>query len=142
MIRGAAFAAAIAALFAVWGCAPDDDAIRADVQLLAMQGAEPQTATVERVARFGHRALASIEQGLHTADPPGRKNLILALRKIGDADAVPLLGHLARYDADPEVRREAAWTLRSWASAKDPRGERSRAALRTLDEASEREETG
>jgi hypothetical protein len=124
------------------GCAPDDDAIRADVQLLAIQGAEPSAAALDRVARFGRRALPSIEQALHTADPPGRKNLILALRRIGDADAVPLLGHLARYDAAPDVRREAAWTLRSWSTGKDARGDRARAELRTLDEAEEREEAG
>ena len=79
---------------------------------------------------------------MHTAEVPGRKNLVLALRKIGDADAVPLLRHIALFDPAPDVRVEAEWTLKTWAVAKDARGEKARAALRELDERRAREEAG
>jgi hypothetical protein len=47
--------------------------------------------------------------------------LILALRKIGDAEAVPRLGHMAEFEPNADVRREAEWTLRGWA-AEDGKG--------------------
>ena len=53
---------------------------------------------------------------MHTASPTGKKNLILALRKIGDVEAVPLLGHMAQFEPNADVRREAEWTLKSWAA--------------------------
>jgi HEAT repeats len=125
------------------GCSTDDDAIRADVQLVAMMPPEGSaTQAAERLAKHGRRALPPVEAALHTADVTGRKNLVLVLRKIGDPDAVSLLRHLALFDAAPDVRREAEWTLKTWAAGKDARGERSRAALREIDERREREEAG
>jgi hypothetical protein len=125
------------------GCARDDDAIRADVQLLALlDGEAGQSAAAERLVRHGRRALPSVEAALHTAEPPGRKNMILVLRRIGDPDAVPLLRHVALFDAALDVRREAEWTLKSWAAGQDGRAERARAALRELDERRAREEAG
>jgi HEAT repeat protein len=134
------FLAAVAAV----GCEDDDEAIRGEVQslVLAAGTGTPATAAAERLARHGRRALPAVEAALHTAEPAGRKNLILALRKIGDGDAAPLLRHVALFDPAPDVRREAEWTLRSWAAGRDARGERARAALRELDERREREEAG
>jgi hypothetical protein len=79
-----------------------------------------------------------------TASPAGRKNLILALRRIGDVEAVPLLRQVALYDVAADVRREAGWTLRQWAAgpAGEERADKARAAVRALDEASGSEESG
>lgn len=123
-------------------CENDDDAIRAEVQGLTLLEGSPSLAAAERLSRHGRRALAPIEAALHTADVSGRKNLLLAVRKIGDGDAVPLLRHLALYDAAPDVRREAEWTLRGWAGAADARGEKARAAVRQLDEQHGRSDAG
>jgi len=87
-----------------------------------------------RLARHGRRALPFIEAGLHTAEPPGRRNLVAALRRIGDAEAAPLLLHITAYDAVPTVRTDARAVLEEWATASDPRGDRARAALRRLTE--------
>ena len=99
-------------------------------------------AATERLVPHGRRAIVIIEAALHTAQPPGRKNLIVALRRIHDADAVPLLRHFAVFDASPDVRTEARWTLEQWALEKGELGAKSRAALRTVDELKGREEAG
>ena len=120
----------------------DDDRIRVEVQQLALAQGEAANAGAQRLARFGRRAIPNIEASLHTADVPGRKNLVMALRRIGDVEAVPLLLHLAAYDAAPDVQREASWTLKGWAQGTDARAEKAREALRQLDDAQGREEAG
>ena len=62
----------------------------------------------------------------------------------GDVEAVPLLGHMAQFEPNADVRREAEWTLRGWADdakAKE-RAERAKAALRTIEEARGTQEAG
>jgi hypothetical protein len=134
----------VAALLVAACSSSADDEIRAQVTLLVSQEGAAARAAADALARHGRRAIPTVESALHTAAPPARKNLILALRKIGDVEAVPLLGHVALYDAAPDVRREAEWTLRDWAAGPpgDPRAERARAALRALDEGRKREEAG
>jgi hypothetical protein len=139
IVRACSMAALLASCS---GGAGDEEAMRAEAQVLSQAQGEAAPASAERIARFGRRAIPSIEAALHTAEPSGRKNLILGLRRIGDAEAVPLLGHLAAWDAAPDVRREAEWTLKSWASGKDARATRAAAALRALDELREREGSG
>ncbi len=94
----------------------------------------------ERLGADGRRALPAIEGALHGASEPGRKNLILALRRIGDGEAVPLLRQLALYDKSASVRREAEWTLQQWSLGSDERALKARAALRVIDELRGREE--
>ena len=117
------------------GCGKDVDAdIHAHVAVVANdEGAEAFSAA-SYLTRYGRRALPTIEGAMHSASAAGRKNLIMALRKIGDAEAVPLLRHLAIYDAAPDVRREARWTLKEWAMGSDARAKKARTALRALDE--------
>jgi HEAT repeat protein len=119
-----------------------DDDVRAQVTLLLNQEGAPARAASERLVHYGRRAIPTIEAAMHTASPSGRKNLILALRQIGDEEAIPLLRHIAAYEADPDVRREAEWTLKKWAQESGPRAEKARAALRAVDEARSREEAG
>ena len=144
--RGRGFWLGLATLVAVvvtlGGCTRDDDLIRVEVQKLTLAEGEAANATAERLTRHGRRALPSIEAAMHTADEHGRKNLVLALRRLGDVESVPLLLHLGAYDPSPDVRREAVWTLKTWAAANDARAQKSREAVRRLDEILQSEETG
>jgi hypothetical protein len=132
-------------LMALAGCGDRDEAdIRADVTLLSNhEGAIAATAT-EHIARIGKRAIPTIEAALHTASPPGKKNLVAALRKIGDVEAIPLLRHIATFEPNDEVRREADWTLKQWAgeTGNQARAAAARAAVRAVEEARDAEQAG
>jgi hypothetical protein len=125
-------------------CNDVDDDIRASVTVLCNHEGIPATSAAERLERYGKRAIPTIEAAMHTASPVGRKNLILALRRIGDPDSIALLGHIAVFDGSPDVRREAEWTLKGWAAdAKKPeRAARAKAALLKADETRHAEEAG
>jgi HEAT repeat protein len=123
-----------------------DGEIRARVAILVgHEGAQVEQAANE-LARYGKRSIVTLEAALHTAKPPGRKNIILALRRVGDEEAVPLLAHLAQHDGAPDVRREARFTLETWAKEtgrqQNSRAEKARAAIRRLDEETNAEEAG
>jgi hypothetical protein len=83
----------------------------------------------KRLAEHGRKALVQIETALHTATLSGRLNLIGAIEAIGDAEAVPILRHLAVYDPKDEARRAAEALLTQWADKAGPRGGASRTAL-------------
>ena len=121
-----------------------EDDIRAHVTFAIKQEGKTATDAAEYLSRYGRRAIPTIEAAMHTASPAGKKNLILALRKIGDAEAVPLLRHIALFDPSVDVQREAEWTLKQWAAgaAADPRTEKARAAVRAIDEHRGTEEAG
>jgi hypothetical protein len=133
-------------LLLVAGCSDSsaDDDIRAHVTFAIKQEGKVATDAAEYLQRYGRRAIPTIEAAMHTATPEGKKNLILALRKIGDVEAVPLLRHVALFDPSRDVQREAEWTLKSWAAgaAGEPRTEKARAALRAIDEQRGSEEAG
>jgi hypothetical protein len=133
-----------ALLVAVPACNDTDDDIRANVTLLCNHEGALATAAADHLTRYGRRAIPTIEAAMHTATATGKKNLILALRKIGDDDAVPLLGHIARFEPNADVRREAEWTLRQWAGDdKTPaRATKSKQAVRTIEEANGVEDAG
>jgi HEAT repeat protein len=121
-----------------------EDDIRAHVTIAVNYEGTQAVQAAEYLARYGKKAIPTIESAMHTASPPARKNLILALRRIGDVESVPLLRHIALYDPAPDVRREAGWTLKQWAAGKsgEPLTEKARAAVRALDEAQGSEEPG
>jgi hypothetical protein len=126
------------------GCSDVDDDVHANVTLLCNHEGTLAQAAADHLQHYGKRAIPTIEAAMHTASVPGRKNLILALRRIGDVDAVPLLAHIAITDGSPDVRREAEWTLKSWAAdtkATD-RAARAKAALRANEEQVGAEEAG
>jgi hypothetical protein len=124
------------------GCSRGDRALQDDVTIVASQEGTVVEQAIARVARRGRRALPPIETALHTASAEGRLNLILALRRIGDIDAVPLLRHLALHDAEDGVRKEAEFTLRQWASSGGARADAARAALRAVEEERKSEQKG
>ncbi len=70
-------------------------------------------ATARLVAR-GRNALPQIETALHTAPVKGRLNLLLALERIADPDALAVLRHFAVYDPAPEVRAACEAILGRW----------------------------
>lgn len=133
-----------ACLLLTAACNDVDDDVHANVTLLCNHEGTLAQAAADHLQRYGKRAIPTIEAAMHTASVPGRKNLILALRRIGDVDAVPLLAHIAITDGSPEVRREAKWTLEQWAAdGKTPgRADRARAALRANEEQLGAEEAG
>jgi hypothetical protein len=65
-----------------------------------------------KVVAFGTYALPDIEQEMHGAPIKGRLRLLDALRRIGSAEAVPLLDFLIRVDTDDAVRKEAGKVVR------------------------------
>ena len=115
-MRLRSFALCALLVAAAAACKDNDDDICANVPLLCDHEGALATAAAEHLARYGRRAIPTIEAAMHTATPAGKKNLVMALRKIGDAEAVPLLGHMAQFEPSPDVRREAAWTLKQWAA--------------------------
>jgi hypothetical protein len=126
------------------GCNDVDDDVHANVTLLCNHEGTLAQAAADHLQRYGKRAIPTIEAAMHTASVPGRKNLILALRRIGDVDAVPLLGHIAVTDGSPDVRREAEWTLKQWAADDKAavRAARAKSVLRANDEQRGAEEAG
>lgn len=124
------------------GCARDDEAVRREVQRLALAEGDDARAQAERVARRGRPALPSIEAVLHTSDERGRRNLVAAVREMRDIEAVPLLGHIAVYDAAESVRQAAEATLRSWVQQPGPLADKARAAVRRVEELRGRQEAG
>jgi len=97
---------------------------------------------IQRLRRYGHAALPPIEAALPKASPTGRLNLVMALRRLGDPEAIPLLKHLALRNEVDVVRLEAEVTLRTWARGADQRAARARAAVRQIEERQGRGQTG
>ncbi|HEX2569542.1 MAG TPA: HEAT repeat domain-containing protein [Polyangia bacterium] len=128
--------ASLALALLLTACRDDPDALRGDVQIVVAHEGEMMQAATRRLVRHGVAALPPIEAALHTADESGREHLVYALREIGEAEAIPLLRHIALHDAAEGVRREALLTLEQWAAAKDQeaRARRARAAVREIQE--------
>ncbi len=134
---------AVALVAAAAACSDNlaDARARADVEALAkIEGVGLEKVTA-RVAAHGRRAILHVETALHDASVEGRLNLIAALRRIGDAEAIPLLEHRALRDEDERVRVEAEFTLRKWLTGEGARAAAARRALRRIEEA-RRDESG
>ncbi len=117
-------------------------AVRRAVQIASTEEGEIATRAAAELGARGKGALQEIETALHTASPAGRRNLVVALRRTGAAEAAPLLGHLAAYDVDDAVRLEARWTLKLWGASGGDRGAAAKEALRRADEVRGSEGTG
>jgi HEAT repeat protein len=146
-VRGAAVAllSIFGTIFILGACSRDADErkIHDDVDILTSQEGQLAEDAANRLAKnYGVRAIPSIETAMHTANPPGRLNCIMALRRIGHPDAIPLLRHRAIYDEEEGVRKEAEITLRQWAGGTDDRANKARTALRAIEEAQHEEHKG
>jgi hypothetical protein len=89
---------------------------------------------MERLAVYRRRAIPQVETALHTAAPTGRLHLVMALEKIGDEEAIPVLRHVAIYDVKPEVRQAAEAVVARWAGdgAAAARAQRARLAQQEI----------
>jgi len=116
--------------------------IRDEVAIVAGREGALAERSIEELRRYGRDAIPQIEAALPKAKPTGQLNLVMALRRLGDPEAIPLLRHLALRNETEAVRIESEVTLRSWARGTGPRAERARAALRQIEEAQGRGSQG
>ena len=116
--------------------------IRDEVEIIAAREGALAERSMEELKRYGRDAIPQIEAALPKASAVGQLNLIMALRRLGDPEAIPLLRHVVLRNETEAVRIEAEVTLRSWAKGTDSRAERARAALRSIEEAQGRGNTG
>jgi hypothetical protein len=140
----ALFPLVLAGSLAVSGCEDlDRDAaydhgleIGSAVQLVATTQGELAEQAMRRLLPFGRAVLPYLEAALHTATPIGRKRIVMALRRLGLAEAAPLLAHIGAYDEDQTAAREAVRTLSLWASERHDsrRGAAARQVLHKVDE--------
>lgn len=103
--------------------------LKASIELLVTTKGEVEEQALRTLAAHGRAALPSLEAVLHRTDPSARRAAVMALRRLGFAETVPLLGHVAQFDADRTVRREARTVLERWAALRGPRGESAQTAL-------------
>jgi hypothetical protein len=116
--------------------------IRDEVEIIVAREGTLAERSIEELRRYGRDAIPEIEAAFPKAKPVGQLNLVMALRRLGDPEAIPLLRHLVLRNETEAVRIEADVTLRSWAQGTDDRAQRARAALRSIDEAQGRGNTG
>ena len=101
-----------------------------EINILIRRNDQLVPPATKRLAAFKRAAIPQIETAMHTAAPPGRANLLVALDMIGDEEAVPILRQVAVFDITTEVRDAAEAVLTRWAAGgAGVRAERSRAAL-------------
>jgi HEAT repeat protein len=120
------------------GVACEDTSYRkigAEITVLAKRSQDPRVdGARQRLVTFGPAAIPQIETALHTAQERGRLQLVAALQDIGDAEAIPILRHLAVYDSSSDVRAACEAVLKGWSAATDARAERARPALARVTE--------
>jgi hypothetical protein len=109
---------ALAAAPALFGACDDvsHQDIGDEINILVRRDDQLVPPATERLAKYERRAIPQIETALHTAAPTGRLHLLIALDRIGDDEAVPVLRHVAVYDITPDVRQAAEAVLARWAA--------------------------
>jgi hypothetical protein len=111
-----------------------------EINILVRRDDQLVPPATERLAAYKRRAVPQIETAMHTAAPTGRLHLLVALDRIGDDEAVPVLRHVAVYDITPEVRQAAEDTLVRWQHGAS--GERARRAGAAIAEIARRRAAG
>jgi hypothetical protein len=119
------------------GCDEPTADLRSSVELFTAERGEVAERAYQRIARHGRTALPYLEAALHRVDPPGRRSVVTALRRLALPESAALLAHIAAFDADPTVRAAAYRTLESWAADSRPTAVAlaARAALQQVDQA-------
>ncbi len=110
-------------------CLEQPTDVKPSVELFLTTQGEVQEQALRTIAASGRAALPPLEAALHRNEPKERRAALLALRRLGLAEAVPLLGHVAQFDADASVRDDARAVLDRWAAERGPRGEAAKRAL-------------
>ena len=101
-----------------------------EINILIRRNDQLVPPAMDRLAAYKREAIPQIETALHTAAPAGRLHLVTVMERIGDADAIPILRHVALFDITPELRSAAEATLTRWAAGGDhARAVRAREAL-------------
>lgn len=137
LLGGGARRGLLLALALAVGCDEPTADLRSSVELLTAERGEVAERAYQRIERHGRTALPYLEAALHRVAPPGRRSVVIALRRLALPESAALLAHLAAFDADPQVRAEAYGTLELWASDSQPTAAATaaRAGLRQVDEA-------
>lgn len=114
------------------------DAARPELAAAVGRVASAEGAALDRalwgLLAAGPATLPFIEAALHRGPDHERFNLVVALRRLALVESVPLLAHVASFDRDAKVAREAWETLMVWSSAATPRGIAAKKGLRKVDE--------
>jgi hypothetical protein len=103
--------------------------LKPSVELLVTSSGEVQEGALRTLLSHGRTALPPLEAVLHRTEPRARRAAVMALRRLGLDETAPLLGHVAQFDSDRTVRREARTVLERWAAEKGPRGDLAQNAL-------------
>ncbi len=111
-----------------------------EINILIRRNDQLVPPALDRLVAYKRAAIPQIETALHTAAPPGRLHLVTAMDRIGDADAIPILRHVALFDITPDLRSAAEATLTRWAAAGDR--ERAFRAQEALQEIARRRAAG
>lgn len=118
----------------IGACSEPNPDLRSAVLLYTQGHGEVQEQSFAQLARHGRRALPALEAALHVSDAPGRRAVVRALQRLELPEAAPLLGHLAAFDPEAEVREASYRVLLEWSAVPSPRREPARAAVRKTDE--------
>lgn len=114
------------------------DAARPELATTVQSVASAEGAALERamhgVLSAGAATLPFIEAALHRGPDSERFNLVVALRRLALVESVPLLAHVASFDRDARVAREAWETLMVWSPQRTSLGQAAALGLRKIDE--------
>lgn len=121
-------------LLVVPGCDSHRPELATAVQAVASAEGAALERTLDALLSQGPATLPYLEAGLHRSAASERFNLVVALRRLGLTESVPLLAQVASFDRDLRVAREAWETLSVWSAAQTPRGHAALHALRKVDE--------
>ena len=110
--RGARLAAAFL-LLAAAGCEEVSHRdIGDEINILVRRDDALVGPATDRLASYRRSAIPQIETAMHTAAPAGRHHLIVALEKIGDGEAIPILRDALRIDPNyGRAHALLAWCL-------------------------------
>jgi hypothetical protein len=127
----------IAASAALVAAACDDDAahraIQTEINVLVRTDDDARLALAQqRLGERGLSALPQVETSLHAAPERGRRRLVETLRMLAHPEVVPILRHLAVYDASEDVRKASVGVLSDWAARSNGPGEPARVALQRV----------
>lgn len=100
---------ALLSLASLGGCDDDNERrCRLAVKSLVAAPNDRASGELDKVVAFGRYALPDIEQEFHSASVTGRRRLLDALGRLRLDEARPFLVFVARWEVDPDVRRQAA----------------------------------
>ena len=85
--------------------------VEKEVEILVGEGGPASKEAQRRLLARGRSAIAILETGLYHADVSGRIRIVKVLAGLKDAEALPVLRHIALRDDDELVREQASDAL-------------------------------